>query len=518
VPRVKPEIARTDSQRYYTPVLGVLLLACIVRFWLFLLPESFWLDETVTAFIVRHGANDPSLAASPHLDQTIYYWLPRLSQAIFGFSEFSLRLPSLAVTLISLYLIARLAARFVHPQATWVAVFLCFIPHEFTRQATDARPYGLGTCVALCAIFFLTRGLDRNVWRDFWRDAAPFVLFAALLLRIHLIYWPFYAIFPLYAGIRSMRKETPVSRRALAAVFAIVAVSLLPLIPVTMSLFGSAKIHVVTEMPTLKTILGGFQIPLIAAVGIGFWLLGKAFRWPRPALTITTSRTALLLAWWLWQPACLLAFSWITGNSVFLPRYFSLAIPGMILACTLAASYSIPPTAWKPAASILAIGILIFGSWKQPFPPSRNSHWREAAQAVNDLTRNTGMPIVCPSPFIEAQPPVWTPAYTLPGFLYAHLDAYPVSGATNEKKILLPARLSPEGEQYATQAISDRLAPAGHFVVYGGVYSVNLWQSWLAGQPRLNGWTTRQSGSFGDVSVVLFEQKFPDPTSRVSSK
>jgi hypothetical protein len=178
-------------QRYYTPLLGALLLICIVRFWLLLLPESFWLDETVTAFVIRYGASHPSLAAGPKLDQTIYYWLPRLSQALLGFSEFSLRLPSLVLTMFSLFLIGRLAARFIHPQAEWVAIFLCFIPHEFTRQATDARPYGTGTCVALCGMWFLVRWLDKGEWRF----AVPFAVFAALLLRIHLIYWPFYAFF-----------------------------------------------------------------------------------------------------------------------------------------------------------------------------------------------------------------------------------------------------------------------------------------------------------------------------------
>ena len=174
-------------KRYYTPLLYLLLLACIARFWLFLLPQSFWIDETVTAFILRHGLNHPSLAAGPPLGQTIYYALPNLSQKLFGFSELTLRLPSLILTLLSLYLIARLAARFIHPQAGWIAVFLCFIPREFTRLATDARPYGLGAFIALAAICFLIRWLDRARWID----AALFALSAALLLRVHLIYWPF---------------------------------------------------------------------------------------------------------------------------------------------------------------------------------------------------------------------------------------------------------------------------------------------------------------------------------------
>lgn len=488
---------KSGPQRYYTPVLAFLLVACIVRFWLFLLPESFWIDETVTAFVLKFGAGHPSLAAGPRLDQTIYYWLPRASQAVFGFSEFSLRLPSLLVTIVSLYLIGRLAARFVHAEAGWVAAFLCFIPHEFTRQATDARPYGLGTCVGLCAMWFLVRWLDQGAWRD----ALLFVAFAALLLRVHLIYWPFYAVFAGYPVIRRVRGETSVSGRAVAAVLSVLALSLAPLLPVTLGLFRNASMHVVTEMPTLKIILSGFQIAVIAGAGVGAWVLARVLRWPGERLSVTFSGMALLLSWWLWQPVCLLAVSWVTGNSVFLARYFSLALPGMMLMATLAAGYSIPARAWKPVAVVLAAGIVAIGSSKSPFPPSRNSHWREAAAAVNLLVQTRGMPVICPSPFIEAQPPVWTPAYALPGFLYAHLAPYPVKGDT----ILLPARRSAEGESYARSMLRERIVPARRFVIYSGVYAVNLWLEWLKRQPELAGWIGESMGSFGDVEVVAFE-------------
>ncbi len=485
------------------PVLACLLLACIVRFWLFLLPESFWLDETVTAFILRHGGNHPSLAAAPSLGESVYYWLPRISQSLLGFSELTLRLPSLLVTLVSLFLIWRLAARFIHPDAGWVAVFLCFIPHEFTRQATDARPYGLATCVALCGIWFLVRWLDNGAWRD----AALFVVFAALLLHVHLIDWPFYAVSAFYAFLQWRRGETRVPGRTIAAVFAILIASLLALIPLTLTLFKEAKVHVVTDLPTLKIILGGFQIPMIAACGAAMWLAGKALGWQRERLAITFSGTALLLSWWLFQPGCLLLVSWITGNSVFLARYFSVAIPGMMLMSTLAAGYSLPARAWKPAAAVLGTGILIVGSLKSHFPPSRDSHWREAALTVNNLVDRTGTPVICPSPIVRAQSPLWTPDYSLPGYFYSHLDAYPIQGVT----VLLPARPDPEGEAYARLEIKERILPAGRFVIYGGIYGESIWESWFAAQPELAGWSARHPGLFGDVRIAVFEALKPQP-------
>jgi hypothetical protein len=183
---------------------------------------------------------------------------------------------------------------------------------------------------------------------------------------------------------------------------------------------------------------------------------------------------------------------------MFVPRYFSLALPGAILICCLAAGRSIPATAWKPLALLLACGILVASFVRKPFPPSRNSHWREAATEVNRLIRDSRTPVICPSPFVEAKPPVWNPAYSLPAFLYAHLDAYPIHGHT----FLLPAALDAEGEQYARNIIRNT---TGRFVVYSGIYGVNLWSSWLADLPELRGWRHRYAGSFGDTGVMLFE-------------
>ena len=479
------------SRRYYTPLLWCLLLACIARLWLSLLPESYWLDETVTAFMVRYGIHHPSLAFAPKLDLSLYYWLPRASAELFGYSEAALRLPSLMVTGISLFLTARIAARLIHPQAAWFAVFLCFLPHEFTRQATDARPYGLGTCVALTAVCFLIRWLDRA--RPI--DASLFCLSAALLLRVHLIYWPFYAVFVIYALLRS------VSRRALMIVFGIVAISLIPLVPATLALSKQAGMHVVVDKSQATSILSAFQIPMILGCALVGWLLSRIFHWPRQRIATALSGCILIAAWWLWQPACLLAFSAITGNDVFVARYFSLAIPGMVLAAALALSAFIPAANWKRLTVVLATGILIGGFAHGLTPPSRNSDWRDATRTVNGLIRGTDTPVLCPSPFIEAQPPNWTPNYRLPGFFYAHLAAYPIEGDT----ILLPARLSPEGERYLQPLIKQRIVPAGRFVLYSGVYGVYQWLSWLENQPELNPWKKRHI-SFGDVELVVFER------------
>jgi len=74
-------------------LLGLLLAACVTRLWLMPLPSSFWLDELVTSFVVKYPAH-PSFAIAPQVPESLYYWLPRAMQALFGFSEVAYRLPS----------------------------------------------------------------------------------------------------------------------------------------------------------------------------------------------------------------------------------------------------------------------------------------------------------------------------------------------------------------------------------------------------------------------------------------
>ncbi len=50
------------------------------------LPSSFWVDEMVSAFVIHFGPEHPSLAVAPQVTETVYYWLPRAAEALFGFS------------------------------------------------------------------------------------------------------------------------------------------------------------------------------------------------------------------------------------------------------------------------------------------------------------------------------------------------------------------------------------------------------------------------------------------------
>jgi hypothetical protein len=179
-------------------------------------------------------------------------------------------------------------------------------------------------------------------------------------------------------------------------------------------------------------------------------------------------------------------------------------LPGVALAVTAAAAWFLPPGRLNQAAAVLGVGGLLWlGQWGQLWPAHEHSDWRGAAREVNSLVQGLETPVICPSPFIEAQPPVWRPDYSLPGFLYSHLPVYPIAGTP----ILFPFSASPEAERYAATLTGGSLAASRRFILYGwnGSTAVGFWRDWFAARPELAGWRQTRY-PFGDVEVATFER------------
>jgi hypothetical protein len=471
-------------------LLPLLLAVCLVRLWLMPLPSSFWLDEMATVFVAQQGSGHPSLAdAAPQAWRSWYYPVVRLNGAVFGYSEVATRLPSILAMAGFLLLLAGLARRLIHPEAAWFAVFACLALPGIDYQAANARPYALGMCVFAAAVLFLVRWLDSGCWRD----GLLFASTAALVVYIHLMFWPSCLVFVLYAAARVARGETPVSWKRAVLVFGLCALALLPVAAQTLSLLREARAHVFAPLPSLWQFLRSLELTLVLGCAIAAWLVAHARRC-RP-LAIAT--IVLVAAWWLCQPVLLYAFSWLTGDAVFVPRYLQLALPGAALAATAMAALFIPAGQWRRVSTVFALGVLIFlGQWRQLWPRHHNSDWRAAAGAVNQLEAAGEIPVICPSPFIEARPPAWRPDYPLPGFLYAHLAVYPISG----KIYLFPFESSPQAESQAAALSRSR-----RFLIYGWGPQVDFWRAWFARRPEFAAWHQRRIGPFADVDVVVFE-------------
>ncbi len=398
-------------------------------------------------------------------------------------------MPSVLVMGLALFLIGRIAARLIHPRAAWFAVFACLGLRGMNYHAADARPYALGICIAAAALLFQIRWLDRARWID----AGLFVLFAALLWRVHLIYWPFYLVFAVYPFMRLAARDTPVTWRAAAAVFAVIALALVPVILQALSLLREAGAHVITGLPGFRDFQHEIRWSLVAICGGGAWLLSR-----RPRGRVPAASLAVIAAWWLVTPVALYVFSHATGNSVFIGRYLSPGLPGTALMATAAAALWIPEDRWREASFALGIGVLlVMGHWTVRAPRHDNSDWRGRAGG-KPLRHRAGYARDLPQSVHRgafARLAAGLPAARVPVRASA---VYPLRG-----KIYLFPFESVDGVPYATQLTAATLAPAGRFIIYGGDRNVRFWRDWFASRPELQGWQN-QMEKFGDVWIAVF--------------
>ena len=151
---------------------------------------------------------------------------------------------------------------------------------------------------------------------------------------------------------------------------------------------------------------------------------------------------------------------------------------------------------------LMAAGVLLnLGQWRSPWSRHDNSDWRAAARSINAIGLEPDTPVICPSPFIEARPPAWRPDYQLPGFLYAHLDVYPIQG----RPYLFPFQTSPEAERFAMSLTRGTLSVSKSFWIYGWGGNTDFWREWFTKQPELAGWRQTKFDSFGNIELVKFE-------------
>jgi hypothetical protein len=471
----------------------MLLMLCIMRLWLVQLPSSFWVDETVTAFVVTHP-DDASFAVAPQVPASTYYWLPRVGKHLFGDSEIAWRIPSILSMALALFFTGLLAARLIHTRSAWFAVFACLGLRGINYHAADARPYAFGMCVALAALYFLIRWLDSNRLAD----ALLFVLLGAFLWSIQLIYWPMYLVYGLYPAVRIWNRQTAVTWTRAAAMFALMALMMAPTAVKAVSVLHDAKAHVITVVPGLRQFQHAIRWSLVVICGGCALFLARVCGWTGPRMQGVPGSLGLILACWLTQPISLYVFSNLTGNSVFVDRYLSIMLPGAALAATAAAGFSLPDRYWREASILLGVGVLlVMGNWRHVYPRHDNSDWRAAAAEERRLATLPDTPVIVLSPFVEARAPAWQPHYPLPGFLYAHLEYYPLKG----KIYLFPfGQAALDGEQYARTLVQDTLPREKRFLIYGVNKS---WQKWFEARPELKGWRCYVD-KFGDIDLAVF--------------
>lgn len=152
-------MTRAAALRNLLLAASLLLLAMALRLHR-IAAESLWFDEGWSAW----AAIQPTLPQALLADATnppLYYLLLNLSTRLLGDSEFSLRLPSLLLTLLLVALTWQLALRCCGRRAAWLAAWLAVCSAPLWWAAQEARMYALLALLTLALLLAWQRLLQR---------------------------------------------------------------------------------------------------------------------------------------------------------------------------------------------------------------------------------------------------------------------------------------------------------------------------------------------------------------------
>ncbi|EAQ79903.1 hypothetical protein DSM3645_22224 [Blastopirellula marina DSM 3645] len=378
-----------------------LLLIALLGFCLRMMPlsESLWLDELHSAWTIAGDWSEVADRGLQGNNGPLYFWALKGFTAIFGVSEWSLRMPSVLCGCATLIGVAILVRRWSGSGlAGCVAALLIALDRDMIFYATEVRPYAavqLG-CVALLATTI-------RLWGDFTlRDACVWTLLAAVTIHLHITAGLFVAAC-LPPVILAAWGHAAVKRMLL--MFGGLALALLPLIPQLALVYGrrhswAAFIHSDSPFRIIEL------LPIIPfgllPWGIG-WGLNQLF--PNRESRTRRSATTAIFVWSIFATMAPVIIAWSLTHwhitPLFLRRYLMGSQATLFAWCGLNVGRIDQIGARAVIAAALAISIFYF-HLPEHWSLQRQQDWRGAVAAVNQLQLSPETTLLIASRLIES--------------------------------------------------------------------------------------------------------------------
>ncbi len=473
---------------------GVVLILAAVS-WVPHLPNSLWLDETLTFWVVKDGLAESIDRGVHYQSQPAYYVFIWFWTRLAGTSEIALRIPSLLAALSACAALAKLGRLLTRDRETGLLASIVFASTwNVYRESVDARSYMLSLVVLLCLALCLLRWLDEGRWRDAWLIGA----LAALLPHLNVFFTLTYPAFALYAALRWPR--TRYSAKQIALVGLLLLIGALLFLPAALTLVAHGGSYSFVPAPSWGALFGVFVWgPAVAGLLAGICAAGIVGSRPDGEFDSVISfsnpvsrESALLLAIWVFLPLSLLfGVSMWTETSVFLGRFLIPAIPAVSLFYAIA----LRGIASAPAriVAVVVIALASFATHERP-----RDDFRGAALAVNEfVASDASIPILFASGLIEGQDETWLRNPDLADYLNAPSAYYPLDGLV----VALPRKL--HGQPLSNEIMEPILREAERFAAIEWFGNGARVLPWLIQRAEGAGYRVAKRG-FGGVRVAFF--------------
>jgi mannosyltransferase len=396
--------------------------------------SSLWIDETITAWVVRESLWEVVVRATEFQGQSPLYFLgPWVVTHVFGMHEWALRLPSLLCNLITVAalfgLFKVLGGKDVagYGAGTFAVVAAC------TPQLQVARPYALAICCFSLSLLFFVR----------WALSAKRSMMVCFALSISGVLYSHYLFalgFPLVALLWGLLgKRSIVDLKDCGEATTVCAILALPAVWQLHLLRSKASLYSFSPQPSLDSWAHTISVEYSSMVVIALVAaLLIARRIPAVQASSMQARLIVLaICVWVYPSLALLAISITTNCPVLVQRYSIYSIIGESLLQGLVLCLVVNVQTRRfifLTASTVAVVVsppkLFFGE-----------DWRGA---LNDISRSATEPsiVLVWAGLTETKDQAWVLSPEKRAYLLSPLSMYPVAIPTSPLP-LFPHLISP---------------------------------------------------------------------------
>ncbi|HJY98769.1 MAG TPA: glycosyltransferase family 39 protein [Patescibacteria group bacterium] len=179
----------------------ILLFALALR--LVVINQSLWLDEAIGAIVAKTFTFTDIILKFPLTDNhpPLYYLVLRAWTQIFGFSEVSLRLPSVIFGVLTVLLVYKIAKNFTKANPIIPTLLLATSPlHIYYSQ--EARMYSMAAFLATGAIYFFLQVIKNEKNTVDWIIFTLFYTALAFSDYLPAFLYPVFFIYPIIKKIK----------------------------------------------------------------------------------------------------------------------------------------------------------------------------------------------------------------------------------------------------------------------------------------------------------------------------
>ncbi|MCX6612336.1 MAG: glycosyltransferase family 39 protein [Acidobacteria bacterium] len=494
----KRKTATSERSHQYQVVAFWILVAANLVVWLKYLPDSFWLDECGTRWLIEGGFSDLIRRSLLLLHGPLFASIMAATALIGGTSELAMRLPSWIAIGVSFYFFYLLSSDLLKPDAARTALAFFTLWPIVSMAAVDARPYSFAMA-ALCGslVCFLRANRDGRCLHFAGFCFGLVCLVYLQLLFIYVLAIP--VLYLIFAGRDSLSKH----RYSWLVSAITILLALLPLAYHYKVMFSWGSSYSWAPRPDFDAVLAAIApLKIVYLFAVSAIVCAIGVRGIKLALTGEDKHSLMFCMVLILFPVLFLfGVSQFTATRIFSTRYLMPATPGLaLLWAWLLGRIEPGHICLKISIGALALSLLAHTAFDSGHQSIED--WRGTLTRANQMEKDSDGVLVLYSAFVESASLSVLKNPDQRAFLLAPLVAYPIR---HKDVVVLPMEPRDAARDYSEEELRAKVWKRDRFTV---VLRQNAhhaaWQKFLLTEAHQRGYLLANEELFrAEIPILL---------------